>query len=427
MKFEEYKPYLSPALAKSTDLIVERGSGIYLTDQNGDRYIDFVQGIAVNAFGHCYPPIVDAIKKQTEKLINASFNLVNFPSTLELAKRIAAIAPGDLSSLFFSNGGAEANDGAMKLARAYTKRPAIIACTGSFHGRTIGCTSVTASNAAYRRSYEPLMGGVYFFPYPTRDLCPAGLDAKARAAFSLEQLDNLLKYIVAPDQVAGILVEPVQGEGGYVVPDPSFLQGIRERCTKYGILMICDEIQSGYGRTGKMFASENFGIVPDIQTMGKAIAGGMPMSAVISTPEIMAEWKAGMHGTTFGGNPVAAAAGLAVLDAFEQENILENVNIQGEYLRGRLSELQKVYPIIFDVRGIGLMDAVEFRHRDGTPGPDIFDAVRSTCLQNKMLILGCGVNHCGMRFATPLNITRQQLDEGLAVFETALKEAQKLY
>ena len=420
MKFDDYKEYLSPALAKSTDLIMVEGKGCYVKDVNGDTYLDFVQGIAVNALGHNFPPIVDAICEQAHKLINASFNMVNYEPTLNLAKRLASVTPGKLNSVFFSNGGAEATDGAIKLAKAYTKRPAIIAFKGSFHGRTIGATTITASNSKYRKYYEPLMGGVYFAPYPSRDLCPAGFDEQKRAEFCLQEIENLFKYVVAPETVAGIYMEPIQGEGGYVVPPVTFVKGVRNLCDKYGIMLIFDEIQSGYGRTGKMFASEHFDVVPDIMTVGKAIAGGLPMSAVISTPEIMSEWHAGMHGGTFGGNPVAAAAANAVLDQYEDGSLLNNVNEMGAYLKEKLNELKKKYNFIYDVRGLGLMVAVEFSYEDGTPAPEIWAKVRKSCLDNKMLTLNCGVNGNGMRFATPLNVTKKEINEGLAIFEKAL-------
>lgn len=418
--FNDYKQYLSPALSKATDLVMVKGEGCYLTDVNGEKYLDFVQGIAVNALGHCHPAIVEAIKRQAENLIDASFNMVNFESTLTLAKRISEITPGNLNSIFFSNGGAEATDGAIKLAKAYTKRPAIISFLGSFHGRTIGASTITASNSKYRKYYEPLMGGVYFAPYPGRDLCPAGFDEEQRAEYCLEELKKLFQYVIAPDTVAGIYMEPIQGEGGYVVPPDSFLRGVRKLCDQYGILLIFDEIQSGYGRTGKMFASMYSGVVPDIMTVGKAIAGGLPMSAVISTEEIMKEWHAGMHGTTFGGNPVCAAAANAVLDQFEDGTLIDNVNTMGAYLMERLRELQKKHPIIYDVRGRGLMVAVEYSHTDGTPAPEIWTQVKEKCLEMKMLTLNCGVNGNGMRFATPLNVTKQELDQGLSVLDQAL-------
>lgn len=420
MNFKDYEPYLSPALAKNTDLVIKEGKGCYVTDVNGDVYLDFVQGIAVNALGHCHPAIVKAIQDQAGKIINGSFNLVNFEPTLELAKRIAEVAPGNLGSTFFSNGGAEANDGALKLAKAYTKRPAVIAFTGSFHGRTIGATTITASNSKYRKYYEPLMGSVYFTPYPSKDLCPKGFDEEQRSAYCLEELDKLFRYVVAPEMVACIIMEPVQGEGGYVVPPKSFVKGIRDICTKHGILLIFDEIQAGYGRTGKMFASEHFDVVPDIMTLGKAIAGGLPMSAIVSTPEIMSRWLPGMHGTTFGGNPVAAATACEVLNQYEKLNILDHVTEMGVYLKEKLFELQGKYSCISDVRGVGLMVAVEFSHEDGTPAGDIWAKVKQECFNNKMLTLNCGVHGNGFRFATPLNVTKDEIDEGISKFEKAL-------
>ena len=427
MKFQDYKPYLSPALAKTTDLIIESGSGCYVKDVDGNQYIDFVQGIAVNALGHCHPRVVKAMQDQVANLITASFNLVNYPTTLKLAERLAKLAPGSLDCIFFSNSGGEANDGAMKLARAYTKRPAIIAFKGSFHGRTMGATSITGSNSKYRKYVEPLVGSIYFAPYPTKDLCPAGYDAKQRAEYSLHEIESLFKYLVAPETVAAIIVEPVQGEGGYVVPDRSFLQGLRQICDQHGILLIFDEVQCGYGRTGRMFASEAVGVTPDIITLGKAMAGGFPMSAIVSTQKIMSEWHPGMHGTTFGGHPVAAAAALAVLDEYEESHILEHCNQMGDYLNSRLLELAAKYPVIGDVRGIGLMRAVEFVHQDGSPAGDIFSALRQYCQDHGLLVLGCGVYGNGLRFATPLNITKEDLEAGLAIFTEALEAVSPMY
>lgn len=420
MKFEDYKEYLSPALAKATDLVIRSGKGCYITDVNGEKYLDYVQGIAVNALGHCHPAVIEAITKQANSIINASFNLVNFEPTLTLAKRLSEVTPGELNSVFFSNGGSEANDGAIKLAKAYTKRPAIISFKGSFHGRSIGATTITASNSKYRKYYEPMMGSVYFATYPSKDLCPAGFNEEQRTKYCLDELQSLFDYVVAPEMVAGIIMEPVQGEGGYVVPSKEFVQGIRDICTKHGIMMIIDEIQSGYGRTGKMFACQNFDVVPDIMTVGKAIAGGLPMSAIISTKEIMAEWHAGMHGTTFGGNPVCAASANAVLDVYEKENILENCNKMGEYLRGKLAVIKEKHSCISDIRGLGLMVAIEFSHEDGTPGGDIWAKVKAECLKRHLLTLNCGVHGNGMRFATPLNVTEKEIDEGLAILEDSL-------
>lgn len=421
MKFEDYKQYLSPVFAKQTDLIMKSGSGCYLTDINGEKYLDFVQGIAVNALGHNHPDVVKAIQEQAGNLVNASFNLVNYESTLKLAKRLAGVAPKGLTSIFFTNGGAEATDSALKCAASYTKRDAVIAFMGSFHGRTCGATSITGSNSKYRKHYQGLMGNVYFAPYPGRDLCPADLKTpEERGEYALFELNKLLRYIVSPEDVSAIYMEPVMGEGGYVVPPKGFMQEIRKICDQYGILLIYDEIQAGYGRTGKMWASQNFDVVPDIMTVGKAIAGGLPMSAVLSTPEIMNEWPTGTHGTTFGGNPVAAAAGNAVLDHFEDGTLLQNVNEMGAYLRAQLAELQKKYPVIYDVRGLGLMVAIEFAQADGTPAPEIWQKVKAGCLERHMLTLNCGVHGNGMRFATPLNVKKEEIDEGLSILEASL-------
>lgn len=421
MKFEDYKQYLSPVFAKQTDLIAKSASGCYLTDINGEKYLDFVQGIAVNALGHNYPTVVKAIQEQAGNLVNASFNLVNYESTLTLAKKLSELAPGNLSSIFFSNGGAEATDSALKLAMSYSGRSAVIAFMGSFHGRTVGATAITGSNSKYRKHYNPLMGNVYFAPYPGKDLCPAGMTEEERTDYALFELNKLLKYIVYPEDVACIYMEPVMGEGGYVVPSKKFVQSVREICDKHGILLIFDEIQCGYGRTGKMWASQNFDVVPDIMTVGKAIAGGLPMSAVISTPEIMDKWPVGTHGTTFGGNPCAAAAGCAVLKEFEDGTLIENVNKMGAYLKEKLFALKEKYPCISDVRGIGLMVAIEFSHEDASPAPDIWAKVKKGCLERHMLTLNCGVNGNGMRFATPLNVKKEEIDEGLAILEASIQ------
>lgn len=422
MKFEDYKEYLSPVFAKQTDLIAKTGSGCYLTDINGDKYLDFVQGIAVNALGHNYPPVVKALQEQAGNLINASFNLVNYESTLTLAKELASVTPKGLTSIFFSNGGAEAADAALKLSMSYSGRSAVIAFMGSFHGRTVGATSITGSNSKYRKHYNPLMGNVYFAPYPSKDLCPAGMTEEKRTDYSLFELNKLLKYVVDPEDVACIYMEPVMGEGGYVVPSKKFVQDVRKICDKHGILLIFDEIQCGYGRTGKMWASQNFDVIPDIMTVGKAIAGGLPMSALISTPKIMSKWSVGTHGTTFGGNPCAAAAACVILEQFKDGSLIKNVNEMGAYLKEKLAALKEKYTCISDVRGIGLMIAIEFSHEDGSPAPDIWQKVKAGCLKRHMLILNCGVNGNGMRFATPLNIKKEEIDEGLKILEEAVKD-----
>lgn len=422
LELADYQSYLSPALAKSTDIVLERGEGAYVWDTSGRRYLDWVQGIAVNALGHCHPRVVAAIQEQVGKLLTASFNMVYYETTMEWARRIAEVAPGELGSTFFSNGGAEAVDGAIKLARAHTGRPGIIAFKGSFHGRTIGATSVTASNSKYRLGYDPLVGGIDFTSYPAAGQAPAGLSEEELSDYALGQLEDLFAYVRAPQSVAAILMEPVQGEGGYIVPPASYVRRVRELCDQHGILLIFDEIQSGFGRTGTFFASENFDVVPDIMTIGKAMAGGLPASGVVSTPAIMASWGPGRHGGTFGGNPVVAAAGLALLDEFAEAGIVAGVSDLGDHLAARLDELAKRFPIITDSRGLGLMRAIEINHLDGRPGGDLLEAVRRKCLDDGLFTLACGVRGNGLRFATPLNTSTEELDEGLEILTGALTE-----
>jgi len=265
------------------------------------------------------------------------------------------------------------------------------------------------------------MGGVYFVPYPSARLCPAGMDEEERSAYCLQQLQETFDYLVAPDCVAAVLIEPVMGEGGYVVPPSSFLKKLREICTQNGILLIFDEIQCGYGRTGKMFASENFGVVPDIMTLGKAIAGGLPMSAVVSTPKIMDEWHAGMHGTTFGGNPVACAAGLATLEVL-QGGAIDNCAQMGAYLKEKLLQLQKKFPAIGDVRGLGLMLAIELVGENKKPDGGLTGRVIENCLKRGLLLLSCGCCHNVIRFIAPTIVTRDEIDKAAEILESAFAE-----
>lgn len=420
MKYADYKEYLSPVLAKASDLVMDSASGCYIKTVDGDEYLDFVQGIAVNALGHCHPGVVGAVKQQTEKLITASFNLVNYEPTLKLAERISEISPADMNVSFFSNGGAEAVDGAIKLARVATGRPGIIAFKGSFHGRTIGASSVTGSSSMYKKGYEPLMPGVFFTSYPYCYRCDYGKDCASCNLECTKELNDIFVNLIAPDQVAAIIMEPVQGEGGYIVPPKKYIQKIREICDQNGILLIFDEIQSGFGRTGKMFASQHFDVVPDIMTLGKAIGGGFPMSAIVSTKELMDKWPIGTHGTTFGGHPVIAAAANAVLDAFEEEKIIDNVNEVGTYLKGELERLMEKYSVIGDVRGLGLMVGMEFIKEDGSVNPEARAAIISHCKENKLLMLGCGKST--LRFCTPLNVTKEQIDKSIAIIEDGLNK-----
>jgi 4-aminobutyrate aminotransferase len=425
MQLADYLPYLSPALSRSTNLIVERGLGSYLWDQDGRRYLDWVQGIAVNALGHCHPRVVRAVAEQAGKLLTASFNLVGYSTTLELARRMAEVLPGDLGSVFFANGGAEAVDGAIKLARAATGRPGIVAFKGSFHGRTLGATAITTSSSKYRKGYDPLMAGVDFLSYPSKDQCPSGTGPEERAEFALAQIDQLFTYVRAPETVAAVVLEAVQGEGGYHVAPHSFVRRLREITHDHGILLVFDEIQSGYGRTGQFLAGSHSGVAPDIVTLGKALAGGLPASAIVSTPEIMARWPKGSHGTTFGGNPLAGAAGLAVLDEFHDADVLGNAHTQGAYLAERLDGFAERFGTVVEARGLGMMRAIELGGAGGASGGNLAEAVRRDCLEQGLLLMPCGPEGNALRVISPLNADRATLEEGLGILEDALGRAEE--
>lgn len=408
---------LSPALYRATQKVWERGAGCYLYDTDGEKYLDFISGIAVQNLGHNHPEVVAAAKEQVEKLIHPGASVGYYPSAVELAAELATVTPGDLNSIFFANTGAEAVEGAIKLARYYTRRPNIIAFKGAFHGRTTGATALTASSVRYRQHYDPLMAGIYHVNYPYTFRSPY---KEPGAGPYLDEIDALFAHMVSPLDVAAIIVEPVLGEGGYVVPPEGFLQGLREITAKHGILLIFDEVQSGFGRTGRMFASEHFGVVPDVMVMAKAIASGFPLSAIAARPQIMAAWPPGSHGSTFGGNPVACAAALATLRVMKRERIPEQADATGAYLMERLGELQQRHPIMGDVRGLGLMVGVEFVNPDGSPNAEAVQALVALALEEKLLFYSAGVYHNVIRFITPLNIDRADLDKGLAIFERCL-------
>lgn len=417
---EEGKKHLSPALSRATQIIMERGEGPYIYAPDGKRYLDFVSGIAVCSLGHCHPKIKEAAKKQIDKLIHGSFNLGYYASALELAIELAKVTPGNLDMFFFSNSGAEAVEGALKLARWKTRRPVFIAYRGSFHGRTFGALSVTSSNANYRERYAPFLPTVYHMPYPYCFRCPYNAKPEVCDLECFKEYDRLFHYMISPSDVAAVLIEPVQGEGGYIVPPVKYMKALKELCDKQGILLIFDEVQTGFGRTGKMFAAEHFDIVPDVMSLGKAIASGFPLSAVAASPELMGDWAPGAHGGTFGANPVSCAAAVANLQVFREEKVLENCVKVGAYFRRKLEELKARYPVIGDVRGLGMMLAVEMVDEKGAPKPDATKKVAEFCLENGLLFFICGTYKNCIRFMTPLNIPESVVDEGLGIFEKAL-------
>lgn len=420
--YERCMKVMPPVVKRATTMGVTNGEGCYLWSEDGRKILDFASGVAVCNLGHNHPKVVEAAEKQMKELIHGGHNVVYYESYVRLAERLVELTGGD-TMVYFSNSGAEANEGAIKLAKYVTKRPGIIAFRGSFHGRTLATTSLTSSSSAYRKNYEGLLPSVYFAEYPYLYRTPYEMkDGKCPKEY-FEQFENIFHTLIDPSMVAAIMMEPVQGEGGYIVPDKEFVQYVREICDKYGILLIFDEVQSGMGRTGKLFAYEHFGVKPDILTSAKGIANGFPLSAVIGKKEIMEQWPAGAHGGTFGGNPVACAAANAVLDELTDGGMLDNAAKMGDYFKEKLFALQKKYPsVIGDVRGLGLMLAMEMVHPDKTPDADITTAIRTKALEKGLLLLGCGTNHNIVRFIAPTIVTEKEIDIAINIIDECLKE-----
>jgi len=418
--YQDAIPFVSPVWTRYTPIIASRAEGCYVYDLDGNPYLDFTCGIGVTNAGHCHPKVVAAIREQAGLLIHGQANIVMHLPMLELINELRTIVPKEIDGFFFSNSGAEAIEGAMKLARAATGRPNIIVFQGSFHGRTVGTMSLTTSKTIYRAGYQPLMPGVYVAPFPYA--YRYGWDEEQTSQWCLEELDLLLTSQTAPQETAAMLVESVVGEGGYVVPPASFMRGLRKICNQHGILLILDEIQAGFGRTGRWFAFEHYDIVPDIMTVAKALASGLPLSGVFSRMELMNTWAPGSHGGTYGGNAVAAAAGVATIQAMRDENMLGNAGERGLQMMTGLRHLQEEYPEIGDVRGLGLMVGVEFRTSDHKPDKKTAKAVVQACQDRRLLLLTCGPWDNTIRLIPPLIVTASQIDDALGIFGSALKK-----
>lgn len=421
--------HLSPVWARPWEFMAERAEGAYVWDLDGNRYLDFTSGIGVTNTGHCHPRVIEAAREQAGKFVHAQANLIIHQPMLRLAEVLRDVVPSPLDTFFFSNSGAEAVEASFKLARHATGRANIIAFERSFHGRTVGTMSLTSSKTVYRKGYQPLMAGVFFAPYaycyrcPKSEAVPDRYDREHCCDWPLDQVRFMLKSQTAPEETAAILLEPVLGEGGYVVPSRSFMRGLREICDEYGILLIIDEVQSGFGRTGKFFALEHFDVVPDILIMAKGLASGFPMSGIAASRKLMDKWVVGTHGGTYGGNAVTCAAAEATIQVIQEEGLVENAQQMGEKLMGRLRQLQEKYPAIGDVRGLGLMVGTEFV-RPGTREPDaeVTKAIQKACFANKLLILTCGTHENVIRWIPPLTIDDEELEQALEVFEAALEE-----
>ena len=418
--YQEAVSHISPVWVRYTPIIAERGEGCYIFDQEGKSYLDFTCGIGVTNTGHCHPRVVEAIRKQAGLLLHGQVNIVYHKPLLELVSQLKTILPPEIDGYFFSNSGAEAIEGAMKLARQVTGRPNIIVFQGSFHGRTVGTMSLTTSKTIYRAGYQPLMPGVFVAPFPYA--YRYGWDDEKTSQWCLEELEYLFTTQTAPHETAAMLIETVVGEGGYVVPPPSFLRGLRERCDQHGILLILDEIQSGFGRTGRWFAFEHFNVLPDIMTVAKGLASGLPLSGVFSRMELMEKWTPGSHGGTYGGNAVAAAAAAATIQSIREDNMLENARQRGLQLMSALCHLQEDYSAIGDVRGLGLMIGSEFRTPDRKPDKATAKAVIHACQERQLLLLTCGPWDNTVRWIPPLVVTESQINQAVGIFREALEE-----
>lgn len=387
---------ISPVLGMYfEDFEVKGGKGAYLTGVDGKKYLDFATGIACCVTGHCHPGVSAAVRKQAGALLHTCIGIAYYEPYVKLAEELQKIAPMKNAQAFLCQSGTEAVEAAIKLAKYATKKPGIIAFKGGFHGRTLGALSVTTSKIKYREGYEPLLPEVYIAP------------------FDLRVVEGLLKS--KSGKIGGMIIEPILGEGGYVVVEKYFLKGLRKLCDKYKVLLIFDEVQTGIGHTGKWFACQHAGIEPDIVTVAKGIASGLPLGACLAKAEIMAKWSPGAHGSTFGGNPVCCAAAVATIKAIREEKILENTTRLGNYLKNELKKLQKTHPAIKDVRGMGLMLGVDFGKSE--PVKEIINF----CLQKGLVLISTGGDGTVIRFIPPLNVTKKQIDQAFSIFSAALE------
>jgi len=415
--------HISPVWGRAVPdtLIAERGEGAYLHTTDGRKLLDFTSGIGVTNTGHSHPRVVKAIQEQAAHLLHGQANIVFHKPMLQLAEELLTIVPQKLSSFYFSNSGAEIIEGAVKLAKQATGRPNVIVFSGSFHGRTHLTMSMTTSKTIYRAGYQPLVPGIFVAPYPYA--YKYGWDDETTTRYCLKELNYLLKSQTAPPETAAILLEPVLGEGGYVAPPKAFMQELRQLCDHYNILLIADEIQSGFGRTGRWFGIDHFDITPDIMAMAKGIASGLPLSGLCASPELMAKWTPGSHGGTYGGNAVACAAGVATIQAMREEKLVENAARMGEVLTTGLRKLQEDHPEIGDVRGLGLMIATEFSTPHHEPFTDRAKAVTKAALGEGLMLLTCGSYDNIIRWIPPLIVNEAQVKDALGMFERALKNS----
>ena len=414
---KRHQQVYAPVIGFDSEVEAAEAEGAWITDPEGERYLDFAVGISVTNVGHRHPHVVAAVEEQLGKFWHAGGSF-RYESMIRAAEKIVEVAPEGIDKLFFMNSGAEAVEASVKMARYVTGRQGVIVFRGGFHGRTMGSVSYTTSKAKYRAHYHPLLPSVFVVPFPHP--FHWGMSDDEAIDFCLAELDKTFRHVITPDEVAAFLIEPLQGEGGYYPAGKRFLQRLRELADDHGILLIADEVQTGFGRTGDWFTSQVYDVRPDVLVMGKAIANGLPLSAVAAPAELLDRWPAGSHGTTFGGNPVACAAAAATVDVLHE--VIPTVGKLSEHAFARLRELQAGHQVVGDVRGLGLMIGVELVDTEGRPSPEAFKHVKRYGVDNGLLILSCGPESNIIRFIPPLIVSIDELDQGIDIIAAALND-----
>jgi len=409
---------LSQALKQATGVLAARGEGVLLYDEDDRRYLDFTAGIGVTSTGHCHPRVVEAAQRQVGTLIHAQYTTVMHRPLLTLVERMGGVLPAGMDRMFFANSGSEAVEAALRLSRQATGRPNVIVFHGGFHGRTVAAASLTTSGTKFRSGFSPLMAGVHVAPFP--DPTHFGWPVEQATDFALAQLDYILQTLTTPADTAAFFVEPVLGEGGYVPANARFFAGLRERADRYGILLVVDEVQTGFGRTGRFWGGEHFDARPDILITAKGLASGFPLSAIAASSGLMAKAWPGSQGGTYGANAVACAAAVATLDVIRDENLVDNSAQRGRQLKEALQLVADKHEAITDVRGLGLMIGNEFRDADGKPDPTTATAAQQEAARRGLLLLTCGAWGQVVRFIPALVVTADQVDEAAGIWADAV-------
>lgn len=410
--------HLSPILKQATPVTVDHGEGCYLYGTDGRRYLDFTAGIGVTSTGHCHPRVVAAAQEQVGKLIHGQYTTVMHKPMLALLDKLGPVLPEGLDSVFFANSGSEAVESALRLVRQATRRPNVIVFHGGFHGRTVATATMTTSGTRFSAGFSPLMSGVHVAPFPTA--YRYGMSETEATAFALRELDYLFATLTSPEETAAFIVEPVLGEGGYIPGNQAFFEGLRQRADDHGILLVFDEIQTGFGRTGEFFGHQHFGVRPDVITIGKGLASGFPISGMVASADLMAQAWPGSQGGTYGGNAVACAAAVATLEVIENEGLVANARERGKQLLAGVR--QQETKAIGDYRGLGLLVGLEFTDAHGQPDRAKATAAQQLAAKKGLLLLTCGAHMNTVRMVPPLVVSSEQIDEALEVWSQVLAE-----